>query len=155
MIEHIHERLEKWAEWQHLQSRSGSGSRIGWSSRSPEQRGLEMRNYATRGLPRKPRRDPPTFPVHTPKQTRGHIEIPSPRDPEAEAMDRAISQMPMYMRDAVKMKYLYTRPDRLAAEDMRVSVATYKAYINVAHGWLDGHFCQQSQRVGHGARISA
>lgn len=149
MIPHIHERLLAWAAW--LNKPTGLRGGRGWPSRSSEQRGLETRNYATcgrrahrRGTPEEPL-GPPTFPPANVKQSRGVTEIPSPRNTLAEATDVAVAQMPEYLSKAVKLIYLNGYTNTLGADQMRVSVATFKAYINVAHGWLDGHFCREGK----------
>lgn len=151
MIQEIDERLHAWAEW--LNAPAGASSRLGWPSRSAEQRCLEMRNYTTPGRRQKCRwkrlstpqdpLGPPTFPPANTKQTRGVREIKSPRNTSAEATDLAVAQMPEYLSKALKLIYVDGRTLISAAEQMRVSPATIKSYVNVAHGWLDGHFHPQ------------
>lgn len=147
MIPAIEERLLAWAAW--LNAPVGLAGPMGWPSRSAEQRCLEMRNYATptrrrrcQGTAQEPL-GPPTFTPANIKQTRGLREIKTPRNPLAEATDLAVAQMPEYLSTALKLIYVDGSTLISAAEQMRVSPATIKSYVNVAHGWLDGHFHPQ------------
>ena len=152
MIPEIHARLENWASWQRTY---GSTMRLGWPGRSPEQRGLELRNVMSAGSRRPEPLEPATFPPARPKQTRGYIALPAHRDEDAEAIDRAVARMQTHLRDAIKAKYLHDWSDQIAAAELRCSVATFKNLVNVAHGWLDGHFSDRAPLPRWRPRASA
>lgn len=63
------------------------------------------------------------------------IEV-SLSDDQAMPIDRAVADLPLALRAAVKMRYVHTLPNVRAAARLRVSESTFKRYVRRAHGLL-------------------
>lgn len=144
MIDYIGAFLDEWGRWSRSQR-----LRLGHATQSPIHQMMTTNKATTSALhhrgcrhmmvigDRLVQRD--VAPMRAVASARGHINR-TPDNPIAEMMEAAITHLREdVQRDALRLKYMACFGDDAAASILRISKATYKGRINMAHAAIDSY----------------